>query len=351
MAGLWKLPVIYVVENNQMSMGTQLHRHSAVTDLAQRGGPPYGFPGVTVDANDIEAMAEVTLEAANRARAGEGPTFIEAKTYRYRGHSMSDPMKYRTKEELDKARERDPIALYEVILRERGWVDDEALEQLQAEVKDLVDDAITFAEEAEQPELDEVYTDITVSPPHPPGVTVEGGVPHAPRLRSLMMAGPTTESFADDFKTFTSAMADVYAESAHSCDCMESGSEPLSSNIKTLLSTTERLSNQVKPITTTVADFREEFAYFRGRVEGVLGILKWLGSFVAVSLLGCIGAVFILTWEAAKLDSRVDAYSDRMDRVEASLDRVEASIARTMRILELRDTPAPTTGESETDLR
>ena len=164
MAGLWKLPVIYVVENNQMSMGTQLHRHSAVTDLTQRGGPPYGFPGVSVDANDIEAMAEVTLEAANRARAGEGPTFIEAKTYRYRGHSMSDPMKYRTKEELDKARERDPIALYEVVLRERGWVDDEALDQLQAEVKDLVDEAITFAEEAEQPELDEVYTDITVSP-------------------------------------------------------------------------------------------------------------------------------------------------------------------------------------------
>ena len=104
MAGLWKLPVIYVVENNLMSMGTQLHRHSAVLDLTHRGGPPYGFPGVAVDANDVEAMAETVREAADRARAGEGPTFIEAKTYRYRGHSMSDPMKYRTKEELEQAR-------------------------------------------------------------------------------------------------------------------------------------------------------------------------------------------------------------------------------------------------------
>ena len=165
MAGLWKLPVIYVVENNLMSMGTHLHRHSAVLDLTQRGGPPYGFSAsVAVDANDIEAMAETTLEAANRARAGEGPTFIEAKTYRYRGHSMSDPMKYRTAEELEKARERDPIALYEVVLRERGWVDDEGLELMQAEVKELIDEAIAFAEEAPEPGLDELYTDITVSP-------------------------------------------------------------------------------------------------------------------------------------------------------------------------------------------
>ncbi|WP_169978468.1 pyruvate dehydrogenase (acetyl-transferring) E1 component subunit alpha [Tautonia rosea] len=165
MAGLWKLPVIYVVENNMMSMGTHLHRHSAVLDLTQRGGPPYGFSAsLAVDANDVEAMAEATLEAANRARAGEGPTFIEAKTYRYRGHSMSDPMKYRTKEELEKARERDPISLYEVVLRERGWVDDESLELMQAEVKELIDEAIRFAEEAPEPELDEVYTDITVSP-------------------------------------------------------------------------------------------------------------------------------------------------------------------------------------------
>ncbi len=164
MAGLWKLPVIFVVENNLMSMGTHLHRHSAILDLTQRGGPPYGFPGVHVDANEVETMAEVVLEAANRARAGEGPTFIEAKTYRYRGHSMSDPMKYRTKDELEKAKERDPISLYEVTLRERGWIDDETIERMQEEVKDEIDAAIQFAEESPQPELDEIYTDITLSP-------------------------------------------------------------------------------------------------------------------------------------------------------------------------------------------
>jgi len=164
MAGLWKLPVIYVVENNFMSMGTQLHRHAAVRDLAQRGGPPNGFPGVSIDANDVEAMAEATLEAARRARAGEGPTFIEAKTYRYRGHSMSDPMKYRTKEELEEARQRDPISRYETVLKERGWLDDETFEQFREQVKAEVDEAIQFAEQAEDPDLDELYTDITVSP-------------------------------------------------------------------------------------------------------------------------------------------------------------------------------------------
>ena len=95
-ASLWKLPVIYVVENNMMSMGTHLHRHSWTTDLTIRGGAAYGMPGILVDGNDIEEMARVTLEAANRARAGDGPTFIEAKTYRFRGHSMSDPMKLPT---------------------------------------------------------------------------------------------------------------------------------------------------------------------------------------------------------------------------------------------------------------
>ena len=100
---LWKLPVIYVVENNMMSMGTPLEPLLAVRDLTVRGGTAYGIPGVSIDGNDIELMAQTTREAANRARAGEGPTFIEAKTYRFKGHSMSDPAKYRLKEELDEA--------------------------------------------------------------------------------------------------------------------------------------------------------------------------------------------------------------------------------------------------------
>jgi len=164
MASLWKLPVIYVVENNLMSMGTHLHRHSWTTDLTVRGGPPYGMPGIHVDANDIEEMARVTREAVHRARTGGGPTFIEAKTYRFRGHSMSDPMKYRSKEEAEKAKERDPIVLYETTLKERGWIDEAGLEEMHEKVKQEIDEAIAFAEESPEPPAEALYEDITVAP-------------------------------------------------------------------------------------------------------------------------------------------------------------------------------------------
>jgi len=164
MAALWKLPVVYIVENNLMAMGTHLHRSSAVLDLTVRGGVAYGMPGVTIDANDIEQMARTTREAVDRARAGEGPSFIEARTYRYRGHSMSDPAKYRTKEELEEAKARDPIVAYENVLKERGWIDDEEIEQLHDEVKQEVEQAIAFAEAAEDPPQETLFQDITVAP-------------------------------------------------------------------------------------------------------------------------------------------------------------------------------------------
>jgi pyruvate dehydrogenase E1 component alpha subunit len=164
MASLWKLPVIYVVENNLMSMGTHLHRHSCLLDLTIRGGVAYGIPGVAIDGNDIELMYRTTREAVERARAGEGPTFIEAKTYRFRGHSMSDPAKYRTKDELEKAKERDPIVLYEMTLKERGWIDDAQLVDLHERIKAEIEETIDFAEAAPEPELEAVYEDITVAP-------------------------------------------------------------------------------------------------------------------------------------------------------------------------------------------
>jgi pyruvate dehydrogenase E1 component alpha subunit len=164
MASLWKLPVIYVVENNMMSMGTQLHRHSWTTDLTVRGGPAYGMPGILAEGNDIEEMAKVTREAANRARAGEGPTFIEAKTYRFRGHSMSDPMKYRPKEEAEKAKERDPIVLYENLLKERGWIDEAAIDDLHEKIRQEINEAIEFAEQAPEPPPEALFQDITVAP-------------------------------------------------------------------------------------------------------------------------------------------------------------------------------------------
>jgi len=135
-----------------------------VLDLTVRGGAPYGMPGVLVDSHDIEAMAKVTLEAARRARAGEGPTFIEARTYRFRGHSMSDPMKYRTKEELENAKKNDPIIAYQAILMERGWIDEPTLHRITDEVKQEVEECIAFAEESPETPLDSLYEDITVAP-------------------------------------------------------------------------------------------------------------------------------------------------------------------------------------------
>jgi len=163
MASLWKLPVIYVVENNMMSMGTQLHRHSCLLDLTMRCGTAYGIPGYSIDANDIELVAKTTKECVARARAGEGPSFIDMKTYRFRGHSMSDPAKYRTKEELEDAKARDPIVAYEQILKERGWIDDAAIERMHDEIKAEIEECIAFAEASEQTPAEALYQDVTVA--------------------------------------------------------------------------------------------------------------------------------------------------------------------------------------------
>jgi pyruvate dehydrogenase E1 component alpha subunit len=164
MAAMWKLPVIYIVENNAYAMGTSLARSSAVRDLTVRGGVAYGIPAVSIDGNDLELMARTTREAVARARGGEGPTFIDAQTYRFKGHSISDPAKYRLKEELDEAHRNDPIVRYEATLKERGWVDDATIDRIRDEVKHEVDESIEFAEHAEQPGPDAIYQDVTVSP-------------------------------------------------------------------------------------------------------------------------------------------------------------------------------------------
>ena len=109
-------------------------------------------------------MAKTTREAANRARAGEGPTFIDAQTYRYKGHSISDPGKYRHKEELEQAMRNDPILVYENILKERGWIDQEAIDRMYESVKEEIEASIEFAEQSEQPAMDALYEDITVAP-------------------------------------------------------------------------------------------------------------------------------------------------------------------------------------------
>jgi pyruvate dehydrogenase E1 component alpha subunit len=164
MAALWKLPVIYVVENNMYAMGTSLKRSSAVLDLTIRGAKAYGIPGPAINGNDVELMAKTTREAADRARNGDGPTFIDAQTYRYKGHSISDPAKYRRNEELESAKKDDPILSYQNILLKRGWIDQEEIDGIVASVKDEVDESIEFAEQSESPPLDALYEDITVGP-------------------------------------------------------------------------------------------------------------------------------------------------------------------------------------------
>ena len=160
LAELWKLPVVYVIENNQYAMGTSVARSSAVSDFSKRGAS-FGIPGVTVDGMDVEAVQQAGSEAFEYCRAGKGPIILEMKTYRYRGHSMSDPAKYRSKEELTEVREkRDPIENFGKKLIERGLVNELDLKQMDAEVKRVVVEAAEFATESPEPALTELYTDI-----------------------------------------------------------------------------------------------------------------------------------------------------------------------------------------------
>jgi pyruvate dehydrogenase E1 component alpha subunit len=159
LASLMKLPCIFICENNGMAMGTQVARSSAERDLAKRG-LGFAMPCKNIDGNDIDEVMREIAEATDRARRGEGPSYLVANTYRFRGHSMSDAMKYRTREEIEKARQRDPINLYEKRLRERGLIDDQALEKMDTEIRAIVDEAVKFAEASPHPELEELYRDV-----------------------------------------------------------------------------------------------------------------------------------------------------------------------------------------------
>jgi pyruvate dehydrogenase E1 component alpha subunit len=162
MAALWKLPVVYVIENNKYAMGTSVQRSAAGTKLCDRG-EAYGIPGEQVDGMDVAAVRAAAAKALGRARDGEGPTILEMMTYRYRGHSMSDPAKYRTKEEVAKMRqEHDPIdRLRERLLSEKH-IDENSLKNIDREVKDLVSQATEFAQASPEPDPGELYTDVLV---------------------------------------------------------------------------------------------------------------------------------------------------------------------------------------------
>jgi len=160
LAALFKLPCIFVIENNKYGMGTSVERASASRDLSKNGSP-WGIPGEQVNGMDVTAVREAGERAVAHCRAGNGPYLLEMKTYRYRGHSMSDPAKYRTREEVDEVRKtRDPIEHVEDLLEKHGWADEAALKAIDAEVKRIVADAAEFARTSPEPDPSELYTDV-----------------------------------------------------------------------------------------------------------------------------------------------------------------------------------------------
>jgi pyruvate dehydrogenase E1 component alpha subunit len=162
MAALWKLPVLYVIENNKYGMGTSVERASASHDLYVRAAP-YGIPGSQVDGMDVLAMHKAAREAIAHVRSGAGPYVIEAQTYRYRGHSMSDPAKYRTKEEVAQMRqEHDPIDLVRRRLLETLEVTEDLLKSIDKEIKEIVTEAADFAQSSPEPDPAELWTDVLI---------------------------------------------------------------------------------------------------------------------------------------------------------------------------------------------
>ena len=162
MASIWKLPVVFVIENNQYAMGTAVKRASSETHLHKRGAS-FGIPGEEVDGMDVEAVKAAAAKAVKHARDGKGPYILEMKTYRYRGHSMSDPAKYRTREEVDDIRSHhDPIDLIKKRLIDAGHATEDELKELDKDVKKIVSDAAEFAKESPEPDPAELYTDVLV---------------------------------------------------------------------------------------------------------------------------------------------------------------------------------------------
>ncbi|MBB3607979.1 pyruvate dehydrogenase (acetyl-transferring) E1 component subunit alpha [Rhizobium sp. BK602] len=160
MAQLWKLPVIYVIENNRYAMGTSTARATAQADFSKRGAS-FGIPGIQVDGMDVRAVKAAADEAVAYCRSGKGPIILEMMTYRYRGHSMSDPAKYRSKDEVQKMRsEHDPIEQVRLRLLEKGWATEDDLKAIDKDVRDIVADSADFAQSDPEPDASELYTDI-----------------------------------------------------------------------------------------------------------------------------------------------------------------------------------------------
>lgn len=166
MAMLWKLPVIFVIENNGYAMGTSVKRTSNVHELHTLG-ESYDMPSEAVDAMSVEDVHLAVARAAERARKGDGPTLLEFRTYRYKGHSMSDPQKYRTKEEVEQYKQRDPVEVVKQTILKKKLATDKDLEVIEQKIIQQVEESVKFSEESSFPDPSEAFTDIYLEPNYP----------------------------------------------------------------------------------------------------------------------------------------------------------------------------------------
>jgi len=155
LAAIWELPVVFVCENNQYAMSMSVQEAFPIKDIADRACA-YNMPGVVVDGNDVLAVHDAVAEAVDRARAGEGPTLIECKTYRWRGHSKSDAQKYRTRDELESWKQKDPIARFESFLLDQGLFTEEELQEIERQAQESIEEAVAFAESSPEPKVEEI---------------------------------------------------------------------------------------------------------------------------------------------------------------------------------------------------
>ena len=166
MAMNWKLPVIFIIENNQYAMGTSVERTTNVTDMSKMA-LSYDMPAETVDGMSPEEVCASIKRAAKRGRKGEGPTLLNIETYRYKGHSMSDPQKYRTKDEVHEYQEKDPITHVKNVLLDQKWMNADEIKAVEKEIKAEVEEAVKFAEESPLPEPHELYEDVYTQEDYP----------------------------------------------------------------------------------------------------------------------------------------------------------------------------------------
>lgn len=166
LAMTWKLPVIFAIENNGYAMGTSVLRTSNVTELYTLG-EAYDMPSASVDAMQVEDVHHAVAEAAERARNGEGPTLLEFRTYRYKGHSMSDPAKYRTKDEVAEYKSKDPIEQVRAVILENKYATEKDLDKINSQIKETVSESVKFAEESDYPKPEEAYNDVYMQKDYP----------------------------------------------------------------------------------------------------------------------------------------------------------------------------------------